>query len=69
LSTGASSPAAGIAAGSYDIYVTDFGDKTVLAGPVSVDVVRGDVLDLFVFDTVDPSVLDLQRLNLPGATP
>jgi hypothetical protein len=57
------SPALGLAAGSYDIYVTNFLQKVVLAGPYRVDVVIGDVVDLLIVDTDDPGVLDVLFLN------
>ncbi len=48
-----------LTAGSYDLFVTDFGEKTVLAGPYRVDVSVGDVVEMIVVDTVDPAVLDV----------
>ncbi len=46
-------------AGSYDIYITEFNDKTVLAGPYRVDVVLGDIVDFAAVDNVDPAILDV----------
>jgi len=54
-----------IQAGSYDIYITGRGDKIVLGGPLSVDVVNGDVLDLMLLDTADPNVLDILEVPVP----
>lgn len=54
---------AALEAGSYDIYITEFNNKTVLAGPYRVDVVLGDIVDLAVVDTVDPAVLDVLFLS------
>ena len=62
VGTGAVNPGAPIAAGSYDIFVTELGETDILAGPVRVDVVVGDVLDILINDTVDPVVLDLRIL-------
>jgi hypothetical protein len=50
---------AALTAGSYDLYVTEFQDKSVLAGPYRVDVSVGDVIDMIILDTVDPAVLDV----------
>lgn len=52
-----------LAAGSYDIYVTQSLEKVVLAGPYRIDVVRGDIVDMMVVDTVDPAVLDALFLS------
>ncbi len=52
-----------LAAGSYDLYVTESLQKVVLAGPYRVDVVRGDIVDMIVVDTVDPAVLDALFLS------
>jgi hypothetical protein len=45
-------------AGSYDIYATVAGDKTIVAGPAQIDVVLGDVVELVIVDTVDPATAD-----------
>jgi len=55
--------AAGLAAGSYDVYITEFQEKIVLAGPYRVDVVLGDVIDMIIVDTDDPAVLDVLFLG------
>ena len=52
-----------LAAGSYDIYITEFAQKVPLAGPYLIDVVLGDVVDLIIVDTVDPAVLDALFLS------
>ena len=53
-------------AGNYDIYVTDFESIEILAGPVGLDIVNGDVVDIMIFDDpLDPAVLDLQILSGP----
>ena len=59
-------PSAGVAlaAGSYDIYITEFTQKVALAGPYRIDVVLGDVVDLIIVDTVgDPATLDVLFLS------
>lgn len=59
LATGAEVSTARLVPGIYDIYVTEFGETEVLAGPVRIDVAFGDVLDMVIFDTVDPAVLEI----------
>ncbi len=44
--------------GSYDIYVTVAGEKTIVAGPTQIDVVLGDVVEIIIIDTVDPAIAD-----------
>jgi len=61
----ASAPALSVIPGNYDAYVTEFGATDILAGPVNVNVARGDVIELFVFDTADPAVLDLRLFGTP----
>ena len=63
LTTGLATTSGVLPAGSYDIYVTESGEKVVLAGPYPVDVATGDVIDLIVLDTVDPAVLDVLFLS------
>ncbi len=60
--------ASSLASGSYDIYVTEFLEKVVLAGPYRVDVVLGDVVELIIVDTDNPAVLDVLFLNGGPAT-
>ena len=62
------SVASGLASGSYDIYVTEFVQKVVLAGPYRVDVVIGDVVEMIIVDTDDPGVLDVLFLSGGPAT-
>jgi hypothetical protein len=68
LSTAEISAASSLTAGSYDIYVTEFLEKVVLAGPYRVDVVIGDVVELLIVDTDDPGVLDVLFLSGGPAT-
>ena len=58
----ASRPECGLAAGGYDIFITEFNSKDC-SGPVRIDVVLGDIVDFAVVDTVDPAVLDLLFLS------
>ena len=50
------------AEGSYDVYVTVPNEKTIIGGPLRIDVVDGDVVELMLFDTVDPAVVDIRVL-------
>jgi len=61
----ASAPALSVIPGNYDAYVTEFGATDILAGPVNVNVALGDVIELIVFDTADPAVLDLRLFGTP----
>ncbi len=63
IAAGSQSLDAALATGSYDIYITEFNDEVVLAGPVRIDVVLGDIVDFAAVDTVDPAVLDLLFLS------
>lgn len=46
-------------AGSYQVSVTKTGDKDVVAGPFSLDLALGDVVELAIVDTVDPNLFDV----------
>ena len=54
-----------VAPNSYDLYVTEFGEKVVLAGPIPLLLDLGDVTELIIFETVDPSVLDVGFMPSP----
>jgi hypothetical protein len=68
LATGQAPASQTIPAGTYDVYVTDFGEKVALAGPYRIDTALGDVVDLLIVDTIDPAVLDILFLS-GGPTP
>jgi hypothetical protein len=61
----ATAPALSVAPGNYDAYVTELGKTDILAGPVNVNLALGDVVDLVVFDTAVPDVLNLQIYGAP----
>ncbi len=52
-----------LAPGRYDIVVTKFDKKEILAGPFRLKLELGDVVDMAVFDTVDPAVLSIEILS------
>jgi len=54
-----------IAPGSYDIYVTVLREKTVLAGPIPLDVALGDVVDAIIYENVSPDVVDFVLIPVP----
>jgi hypothetical protein len=55
-----------LAAGDYDIYLTGSEQTDILAGPIPLNIVLGDVVDIMIFDDpADPAVLDLQFLSAP----
>lgn len=51
-------------AGPIDIYVTPNGEKTVLAGPIPLDLTTGDVVQIIIYENVDPNVVDVVVLPL-----
>jgi len=68
LSTGIAASPNSLPAGSFDLYLTSFAEKSILAGPYQIDVALGDVVDFVIVDTVDPAVLDIAFLS-GGPTP
>lgn len=52
-------PSIELAPGSYDVYITEFQETVTVAGPFALDVAVGDVVDMVVFDTDDPAVLEI----------
>ena len=42
--------------GNYDLILTLPGEKTLIAGPIPLDLVNGDVVELLIIDTVDPMI-------------
>ena len=54
-----------IGANSYDLYVTVTTEKTVLAGPIPLDVGLGDVVDAIIYENVDPNVVDVVFVPVP----
>lgn len=58
-------PAFEVAPGSYDMYVTAFQEKEILAGPFRLDLAFGDVVDMVVYDTSDPVVMEIVTYPIP----
>lgn len=51
--------------GSYDIYMTEQGNKTIIGGPYEIDIVDGDIVDLVAVDTVSPDLIELVDVPVP----
>jgi len=62
FTSGTFAPVIRLAEGSFDVYFTEFGEEAILAGPIRIDVVYGDVLGGMIFDTDDPAVLEFNFL-------
>lgn len=45
--------------GDYELTVTETGEKTVVAGPVAVDLSSGSIREITIVDTADPNVLEI----------
>lgn len=65
LSYGLQTSSIGLRAGSYDIYITTAGEKTVLDGPISVEMALGDVFEAVLLDRVDPSLAEFKLFPPP----
>jgi hypothetical protein len=51
--------------GSYDIYVTLPGEKTVLAGPIAFEAELGEVYDAIIYETAEPTIVDFVFVPVP----
>ena len=60
LGYGLQTPSIGFDEGSYDIYITTAGEKTVLDGPISLEAALGDVFEAVLLDRVDPSLAEFK---------
>ena len=57
---------AALAAGSYDIYLTELFSKNVLAGPYALDIEIGDVVNLLAYDdALNPGSVLIGDVSLP----
>jgi Domain of unknown function (DUF4397) len=54
-----------LAPGSYDVTVTVKGEKTVAAGPLTLNLASGAIADLAIIDTDDPNVLAIVGVGPP----
>jgi hypothetical protein len=55
----------GFAAGSYDLYITTSGEKTVLDGPIRLDAALGDVFEAVLLDRTDPTLAEFKLFPPP----
>ena len=65
LGYGLQSAALGFTAGSYDLYITTSGEKTVLDGPISLEATLGDVFEAVLLDRVDPALAEFKLFPTP----
>lgn len=56
---------ASLNAGSFDLYLTLPGEKTVIAGPLRIDAALGDIINPIALDTVDPSTAQISIISAP----
>jgi hypothetical protein len=60
--SGIAIPVIGLPAGSFDIYITEFFETDIIAGPISIDVALGDALGGVIFDIDNSALLQLNFL-------
>ncbi len=65
LAYGLQTPSISLNAGSYDIYITTAGEKTVLDGPIGLEAGLGDVFEAVLLDRVDPSLAEFRLFPPP----
>ena len=51
--------------GTYDVYITDIGEKVVLSGPNNLDLDFGDVVETIIYENVDPTIVDFAIIPPP----
>lgn len=51
--------------GDLEMYITVFGEKTIIEGPIAITTAYGDVLEYITYDNVDPATLDFVLIPLP----
>jgi len=54
-----------IAPGIYDVYITDIGEDILLAGPITLDLDLGDVVETIIYENVDPTVVEFAIIPPP----
>jgi hypothetical protein len=58
-------PALALGEGSFDVYITTSGEKTILDGPIPFDTVLGGVYEAVLLDRVDPALAEFKFLPAP----
>ena len=61
----AQTPSLSLGEGSFDVYVTTSGEKTILDGPVPLDTELGGVYEAILLDRVDPDLVEFKILPPP----
>lgn len=51
--------------GSFDVYITTSGEKTILDGPIRLDLSLGDVIQAVLLDRVDPTLAEFKIFPAP----
>jgi len=59
LATAGTSNYVNLDPGNYELTVTETAEKTVLAGPLTVNVPSGSIREVAIVDTADPNLLDI----------
>ncbi|MCK5326786.1 MAG: DUF4397 domain-containing protein [Woeseiaceae bacterium] len=65
LAYGTQAPTLTLGEGSFDVYITTSGEKTILDGPIRIDVSLGDVIQAVLIDRVDPTQADFNIFPPP----
>lgn len=60
-----SSSVISLEAGSYDVYATVRAETTLIDGPLQIDLALGDVVEIIIFDTVDPATAEMRITPAP----
>lgn len=55
--------------GAFDMLVAAAGSQIPISAPLPVDIQNGDVLDVAILDTADPTVVELRIINSYSGTP
>jgi len=56
-------------AGSFDLYLTTRGEKTVITGPFELDIALGDIVDLISYDVDDTAFAEIVAIPPPTPAP
>jgi hypothetical protein len=62
---GFQSPVFRLTAGSFELYVTPRGEKTILEGPVAFDTVLGGIYEGILLDRTDPALAEFRFFPAP----
>jgi len=65
IPTGTNTGFAPTRAGMLELTITPFDSRTPIAAPLILDLVDGDIVDIFIADTVDPAVLEWAIIDIP----